>query len=222
MWCIPKVTPEFIVSMEEVLNIYALPYNPKEPVLCFDEKSKELHTETRTPTNTAVGKVRRRDYEYKRNGTCNVFMMVEPKGGYRSAVVTGRRTRVDFGEEIKRIVTLPRYKKATAIHIVLDNLNTHNAQSLVEAFGEKKTQKLMQRIVFHHTPKHASWLNMAEIELSIMERQCTKGRIGDMALLTKKLLAWQTRRNEMNATINWKFSVQDAKKVFKYDAGKLC
>jgi hypothetical protein len=222
MWCIPEVTPEFMVCMEEVLHIYALPYNSKEPVVCFDEKSKELHTETRTPTNTSAGKVRRRDYEYKRNGTCNIFMMVEPKGGYRSTTVTQRRTRVDFAEEIKRIITLPRYKKATTIHIVLDNLNTHNAQSLIEAFGEKMAQKLLRRIVFHHTPKHASWLNMAEIELSIMERQCTKGRIGDMTLLAKKLSAWQTQRNELHATINWKFSVQDAKQVFGYDAGKLC
>ncbi len=215
MWCIPKVTPEFVERMEDVLGCYALPYNANEPLLCFDEKSKELHKETRAIKQTKEGKVRRRDYEYKRNGTRNIFMTVEPKGGYREATVTKRRTRIDFAAEIKRIVESPRYRNAALIHIVLDNLNTHNEQSLINAFGKEGSAALMRRIKFHHTPKHASWLNMAEIELSVMEGQCTKGRIGDASLLEKKLNAWQEMRNEAGAMINWTFTCMEAREKFK-------
>ena len=215
MWCIPKVTPEFVLRMEEVLDLYAKPYNLREPVLCFDEKSKELHKETRRVKQTKEGEVRRHDYEYKRNGTRNIFMTVEPKGGHRETEVTLRRTRSDFAEEIKRISELSRYKEATIIHVVLDNLNTHNEQSLIVAFGKEEAALLMQRIRFHHTPKHASWLNMAEIELSIMEGQCTKRRIPDMHVLQKELRAWQTRRNEEGALMHWRFTRDDARRVFR-------
>lgn len=221
MWCIHKVTPEFIERMEDVLGCYALPYNANEPLLCFDEKSKELHKETRTIEQTKEGKVRRRDYEYKRNGTRNIFMTVEPKGGYRDVRVTKRRTRLDFAKAIKRITEHPRYRNATLIHIVLDNLNTHNEKSLLAAFGEEETAILMRRIKFHHTPKHASWLNMAEIELSVMEGQCTKGRIGDASLLEKKLDAWQAMRNAAHAMINWKFTCAEAREKFKIKT-ELC
>jgi hypothetical protein len=207
--------------MEEVLTLYALPYNLEEPVLCFDEKSKELHGDTRTLHHTKDGAVRRRDYEYKRNGTRNIFMTVEPKGNYRTVRITRRRTRNDFAHEIKRITGLPRYRKATMIHIVLDNLNTHNEQSLLAAFGEDATHALMERVTFHHTPKHASWLNMAEIELSIMEGQCTKGRIPDAPHLKKKLNAWQRERNRLHAGINWKFTTDEARRVFRYGT-ELC
>lgn len=218
MWCIPKVTLEFIERMEDVLALYALPYNEKEPILCFDEKSKELHKESRTLQQcTRTGKVRRRDYEYIRNGTSNIFMTVEPKSGYRSTSVTRRRTRRDFAQEMKRIITLPCYQHATTIHIVLDNLNTHNEKSLIDTFGKEETEYIMKRIRLHYTPKHASWLNMAEVELSVMERQCTKKRIPTRYSLRKELSLWEERRNLSKKTITWKFTVLDAKKVFKYN-----
>jgi hypothetical protein len=206
--------------MEDVLAVYARPYDPDQPVLCFDEKSKELRSDSRMGLPAKEGCVRRRDYEYVRNGTANIFMTVEPKGGYRTALVTTRRTRTDFAHEIRRIIQLPRYKNATTIHIVLDNLNTHFEKSLTDTFEEKETSTIMRRIKFHHTPKHASWLNMAETELSIMERQCTRGRISDDTALREKLRAWQRDRNAARATINWKFTRKDAQNVFnKQGAG---
>lgn len=221
MWCVPNPTPEFIVRMEDVLDLYAFPYNEDEPVICFDEKSKELRGDSREGIPAQEGRIRRRDYEYVRNGTANIFMMVEPKGGYRQATVTAHRTHADFAHEIKRITQLPRFRNVQMLHVVLDNLNTHFEKSLVATFGEKETAAMMRTIQFHHTPKHASWLDMAETELSIMERQCTKGRVSDRGTLRKKLTAWHTKRNDQHATINWKFTKKDARKVFKYRAGKL-
>jgi DDE superfamily endonuclease len=168
MWCIPKLTPEFIERMEDVLDLYAKPYNKKEPVLCFDEKSKELHEDARPHKKTKPHTLRRRDYEYVRKGTKNIFVTVEPKGGYRNVHMTARRTCSDFAHEIKRITSLSRYRNVHKIHIVLDNLNTHYEKSLIATFGEQKTIEMMRRIQFHHTPKHASWLNMAEIEIGVM------------------------------------------------------
>ncbi len=203
--------------MEDVLALYARSYDPLEPVLCIDEKSKQLLSDARQAKPCKAGKPRRIDYEYKRNGTRNIFMTVEPKGGYREARVTARRTKRDFAEEIKHIVTLPRYRDARLVHIVLDNLNTHGAHSLIERFGETEAKRLMHRIAFHHTPKHASWLDMAEIELSVMERQCTGKRMADETTLVANLVAWQERRNNAKATINWKFTVADARKTFKLE-----
>ena len=216
MWCIPKITQEFIAKMEDVLTLYARPYDPKEPVLCFDETSKQLLRETRTGIPCAPHRPRRIDHEYERHGTRNIFMTVEPKGGYRSTKATARRTKIDFSEEIRRIIRLPRYREARKIHIVLDNLNTHGERSLNERFGEKETRRMMRRVSFHHTPKHASWLNMAEIELSVMDRQCTKKRIPSSEALTKDLTAWQVARNRARAIINWSFTTADARKKFKY------
>jgi transposase len=144
-------------------------------------------------------------------------MIVEPRGGYRSTSVTKRRTREDFAKEMNRVVHLARYKNATTIHIVLDNLNTHNEKSLTLLFGKEKTDNIMKRVKFHHTPKHASWLNMAEIELSVMERQCIKKRIATRTHLVRELASWEERRNENREMINGKFTIEDAKKVFKYE-----
>ena len=168
MWVIPTLTPEFIERMEDVLDLYARPYDPREPVLCFDEKSKELRKDAMP---AILGRITRRDYEYVRNGAANVFVAVDPKAGYRTTHATKRRTKADFAREIRRISTLPRYRKAVVIHMVLDNLNTHKARSLMETFGTREAERIMRRVAFHHTPKHASWLNMAEIELSILGRQ---------------------------------------------------
>lgn len=221
MWCIPELTPEFIARMEQLLALYAKPYNPKEPIVCFDEKSKELREDTRPVQTTRQRKVRRRDYEYRRNGTANIFVSVEPKGGYRSVRATKRRTRADFAKELRRIVLLPRYEHAKRIHFVLDNLNTHNEQSLRETFGDDETHQLMKKVKFHYTPKHASWLNMAEIEIGVMSRQAISGRIPTGVKLREQLAAWKTRRNRMQATITWKFTKNRARKKFKYKFAKL-
>lgn len=216
MWVIPTLTPEFIERMENVLDLYAKPYNLKEPVVCFDEKSKELRKDTRPPLPPHSGKVLCRDYEYIRNGTANVFMTVEPKGGYRTTRETAHRKKSDFAHEIRRISMLPRYRNIKMIHIVLDNLNTHFEKSLTETFGAEKTEAMMRRITFYYTPKHASWLNMAEIELSILEKQCLKQRIPDRSALRIHLKAWQARRNRQQMKINWKFTKQDARIKFQY------
>jgi hypothetical protein len=222
MWCIPSVTPEFITRMEHVLDLYAEPYNAREPVICFDEKSKQLLEDTRTPRAMKPNKLRCRDYEYKRNGTRNIFLAVEPKAGFRSTSVTHHRTKTDFAHEIERIISLPRYAEANCIHIVVDNLNTHFEASLIETFGKRKAKNLMRRVQFHYTPKHGSWLNMAEIELSIMGRQCLNRRIPDEALLTREAVAWEQYRNDRHATIQWRFTVHDARRVFReYYKAKL-
>ena len=221
MWCIPTITPEFITRMEEVLTLYARPYDPKEPVLNFDEKSKQLIEDARVLTQTKEGKVRRRDYEYKRNGTRNIFVTVEPKGGYREVTVTTQRKREDFAHEIKRIVDLPRYNEAAIIHIVLDNLNTHFAKSFYQTFSKEEAERILSRIQFHYTPKHASWLNMAEIEIGVLDRQCIKGRIATEKRLVTQIHAWQHERNRQQAMINWKFTVTKAREKFTYSGDKL-
>lgn len=207
--------------MEDILALYALPYNPAEPVLCFDEKSKQLLKNTRKTKPCVPGKPRRADYEYERNGTQHIFMTVEPKGGYRDTQATARRTRSDFAGELRRIIDHPRYKDATIIHIVLDNLNTHFEKSFYQTFAEEEANCILSRIQFHYTPKHASWLNMAEIELSVMERQCTKKCIPNAGALKRELDAWQSYRNNAGATIDWRFTVADARKIFKYKWDKI-
>ena len=217
MWCIPTVNEEFIDRMEHLLTLYAKPYDAKEPLLCFDEKSKQLLKDTRPVKHTRAGRVRQRDYEYERNGTKNIFMAVEPKGGWRAVTVTARRTKIDFAHRMKQLIELPRYAHASQIHIVLDNLNTHFASSLIEAFGTRKAKRILKRITFHYTPKHASWLNMAEIELSILSRQALAGRIPTENALKRRVARWQRRRNKKSAMIQWKFTKEDARRIFKYE-----
>jgi len=202
--------------MEDVLDLYEKPYNAKEPVICFDEKSKQLIADTREIQLAKEGKPKRRDYEYKRNGTRNIFVTVEPKGGHREITVTKRRTRADFAKEIQRIVDLPRYADALKVHIVLDNLNTHFEKSLIETLKKGESERLISKIQFHHTPKHASWLDMAEIEIGILDRQCLKGRISTETKMKTKIEAWKKVRNENGAKINWKFTTKDARVKFKY------
>jgi hypothetical protein len=217
----PKITPEFLKNMEDVLNLYEKPYDSNEPVLCFDEKSKQLIADTRPTQAAKEGRPKRRDYEYKRNGTRNIFVTVEPKGGYREVSVTKRRTKPDFAKEIRRIVDLQRYAKALKIHFVLDNLNTHFEKSLIKTFEKEEVERILARIQFHHTPKHASWLNMAEIEIGILDRQCIRGRIPSEAKLKTKIAAWNAARNGEGAKINWKFTVKEARVKFRYDGMEL-
>jgi hypothetical protein len=202
--------------MENVLDIYAKPYDSQEPVICMDEKSKQLIADTKPIQNTQSGKPRRRDYEYQRNGTRNIFVSVEPKAGYRRVTVTDKRKKIDFAREVDRLLSLKRYQHATVIHLVLDNLNTHNATSFFETFSKVKAERMLEKIRFHHTPKHASWLNMAEIKIGILDRQCIKGRIASEEVLKRKIALWQRSRNKSKMKINWKFTTKDARVKFKY------
>lgn len=216
MWCVPNLTPEFITRMEGLLELYTLPPNPSEPLICMDEKSKQLLHETREPLPMKEGSVLRRDYEYKRNGTRNIFLAVLPHEGKRFSSVTKRRTKKDFAIFIKYLMET-HCANAMKIHLVLDNLNTHFAGSFIEAFGREEADRLLRRIQFHYTPKHASWLNMAEIELSILSNQCIKGRIQNEAVLVRQMRAWEKARNAARATITWSFTVADARKKFHYE-----
>jgi hypothetical protein len=208
--------------MEDILALYEMPYNPCEPVICFDEKSIQLLKDKRPGMPTQPYKPRRKDYEYeyKRNGTRDLFVVVEPKRGYRNVTVTKRCTNQDFAREIHRLATI-QYKNAQCIHIVLDNLNTHFEKSLIETFGIQKTNALMRRIQFHYTPVHASWLNMAEIEVSILSRQCLSRRIPTEIELHTTIGAWQKRRNQQEVKIHWKFTRTDARKAFNYKTSEL-
>lgn len=215
MWCIPTITKEFVVRMENLLDLYTEAPNPDEPLLCMDEKSKQLLKETRTPIPMKPGRPKRADYEYERNGTRNIFLAVAPHEGGRFLSVRKRRTKQDFAEFIKYLLN-ERYADAKKIHLVWDNLNTHFPFSFFAAFPKAEAERLLQRIQFHYTPKHASWLNLAEIELSILSNQCVKGRIGTAQRLEKNIRAWEEARNAAKATIRWKFTVADARKKFSY------
>ena len=179
--------------MEDVLDLYTEPYDPKCPVVCFDEKPLQLLEETRLSRPVAPGQPALVDYEYRRNGTANLFMAVEPLAGWRRVTVTERRTKVDFAAEMKRLVDLD-YPDADRIRVVLDNLNTHRPASLYDAFPPQEARRLLRRLEFHYTPKHGSWLNMAEAELSVLSGQCLDRRIADLAILAREVSAWTRGR----------------------------
>lgn len=195
--------------MYGVLGIYARPYQAQEPVICVDEKSKQLLGQTRSPLPAQPGQLTKEDYEYKRAGTRNIFVAVEPKGGRRLVEVTRRRAKPDFVAFIKNLVEKV-YASATTIHLVLDNLNTHFRQTFVDVLGEPAATELLRRVEFHYTPKHASWLNMAEIEIGIMDRQCTGQRIASAEQLQAEVQEWQQQRNAEKRGIEWRFTRQDA------------
>lgn len=176
MWCIQALTPEYRKRMYRLLDLYKADHDPGYPVVCLDEKSKQLLQDARAPLAAGPGKPQKYDYEYKRKGTCNVFVAVAPQEGRRVVKVTDRRAKEDFAHFVADLVEV-HFAQATRIQLVLDNLNTHFAGSLIETFGESKAQQLLKKVEFIHTPVHASWLNMAEIEIGVMDRQCTGGRI---------------------------------------------
>jgi len=209
MWCIGKLTTEYRQRMYDLLDLYARPYQKNEPVVCVDEKSKQLLEQPRAPIAATPGKPIKEDYEYKRAGTRNIFMAIEPKGGHRQAEVTAHRTKSDFVKFIGHLVK-EVYVGAQKIHLVLDNLNTHFRSSFEEVLGVKQATQLLKRVEFHYTPKHASWLNMAEIEIGIMDRQCTGRRLPNEQTLRSEVVAWKDRRNQARSTIDWKFTRQDA------------
>ncbi len=209
MWCIGRITEEYRERMYDVLGLYAKPYDAAEPVVCLDEKSKQLLEQTRRPLPTWPGQVAKEDYEYRRAGTRNLFVAVEPQAGHREVAVTQRRTKRDFVEFVQRLAQVV-YAGAHIIHLVLDNLNTHFRASFEEVMGLEVATEFLARVRFHYTPKHASWLNMAEIEIGILDRQCTGRRIGDETRLRSEVLAWKQRRNQARCRIEWKFTRQDA------------
>jgi hypothetical protein len=213
-WCIPEVSAEFVACMEDVLDLYAEPYDARRPKVNFDETSKQLIAETRSPLPAKPGQPERFDYEYERAGTRNLFLCVEPQAGWRQVSVTEQRTMKDFAQQMKWLVD-ERYPQAEVIRVVLDNLNTHKAASLYEAFAPEEARRIVKKLEFHYTPKHGSWLNMAEIELSVLQRQCLNGRVPDEATLTREVAAWEKERNEKQATIDWRFSVTDARDKLK-------
>jgi hypothetical protein len=204
------VNAEFVAAMEDVLELYAEPYDAKRPTVTFDETSKQLIQETRAPLPATPGRGQRYDYEYKRNGTRNVFMMCEPQAGWRHITITERRTKRDFAHQMKWLVD-ERYPDAEVIRVVLDNLNTHKVASLYEAFAPSEARRIAKKLALHPTPKHGSWLNMAEIELSILQRQCLDCRIPDAETLKREVAAYEQRRNAQKATIDWQFTVADAR-----------
>ena len=212
MWCVPKLNKEFKSRMEVLLKLYAKPYDKNNPIICLDEKSYQLLGNTRKSTLPKPGEIAKQDYEYKRKGTACIFVAVEPKGKRRYTKVSKRRTRIDFAHFVYGLISL--YPNAKIINIVLDNLNTHNEKSFVKAFGKEKAKEIMSRIKFYYTPKHASWLNMAEIEISVLSRQCLKSRIPAMDKLKSRVQSWQDNRNSEKIGINWSFTKKDAKNVF--------
>jgi hypothetical protein len=213
-WCIPTITPGFLRLMENILQLYAQPYNPHRPMVCFDEKLVQLLAHLRPPLPCDVGKAWREDYEYKRNSTRNLFMLAEPKAGQRQVLVTRRRTKQHFAYAVRYLVDV-LYPDAECIDVVLDNLNTHHYHSLVEFFGKPEADRIMSRLCFHFTPNHASWLNMAEIELSVLTQQCLSRRIPDEWTLATEIIAWETNRNSAKTPIRWTFTLDDARQVFR-------
>jgi hypothetical protein len=195
--------------MYELLDLYARPYDAREPVICVDEKAKQLLRETRRPMPARPGALARQDYEYERAGTCNIFVAVEPLGGRRTTQVTARRTKLDFVGFICRMLRRG-YTRARKVHLVLDNLNVHWRQSFEEVLGCRTAATVLRRIQFHYTPTHASWLNMAEIEIGVLQRQCLARCAGAQTLLAGEVAAWQRRRNAARCGIEWSFTRRDA------------
>jgi transposase len=210
MWCVPKVDSEYVARMEDVLDLYAEEPEPKRPVVCFDETPRQLIGEARVPIPVEPGKPARRDYEYVRNGTANVFMFVDVNRPWRHAKVTDQRTCVDFAECMRDLVD-EHYPAAERIRVVMDNLSTHSAGALYQAFEPAEARRILRKLEFHFTPKHASWLNMVEIEIGVMVAQCLNRRIADKTTLIREIAAWERRRNRSQATVNWMFTVERAR-----------
>ena len=196
--------------MEDVLDVYERPYDPKRPVVCMDEKPYQLLGEVREPLAIRPGDTQKLDFEYVRNGTCSIFAFVEALGGVHHASVRERRTAVDWAEEIRYLVDV-MYPDAEKIVLVMDNLNTHRPASLYKRYSPKQAKRILDRLELHFTPKHGSWLNIAEIELNVMTRQCLSRRIASLPVLRSDLSAWEVERNHIAAKVNWQFTTTDAR-----------
>jgi hypothetical protein len=204
------VGADFVWRMEDVLDLYAQPYDARRPVLCFDEQPYQLVEEVRTPLPRAPGRPERVDYEYRRRGTANLFLLFEPLAGRRHVEVTERRTAVDFAHQMRALVDV-HYPAAERIAVVLDNLSTHSPAALYQAFPPAEARRLLGRLEFRYTPKHGSWLNMAELEFSVLGRQCLDRRVPDRETLQRAIAAWEAARNAARATVQWRFTVAAAR-----------
>ena len=210
----PDANAAFVAGMEDVLEVYQRPHDPEHPVVCLDETSKQLVAETRVPIAATPGRAARYDDEYKRNGTANLFMVFAPLEGWRHVEVTDRHTAVDYTQVLKTIADL-NFPKAKKIALVQDNLNTHKPASLYEAFPAAEARRLVERFEWHYTPKHGSWLDMAESELSVLSGQCLDRRIADKQTLTEEVAAWENSRNKKHVKADWQFTTADARVKLK-------
>lgn len=212
MWCIPpNQDAAFVCQMEQVLEVYERPYDPKHPVVGMDEQPKQLISETRQPIPAAPGRPERVDYEYVREGVCVVWMFVEPLGGWRDVRVTDTKTAVDWARQVQALVDDPRYAEAERIALVCDNLNTHTLTALYQAFEPAEALRIAHKLELVHTPKHGSWLNVAEPELSVLTRQCLGRRISCRDEVAREAEAWDERRNARQVEIEWQFTTEDAR-----------
>jgi len=206
----PEANAEFVCAMEDVLELYHEPYDPLRPVVCFDESPKQLISETRTPLPLEPGQPLRYDYEYERHGTCNLFMFCQPLCAWRHVEVTDHRTMIDYAHCMRDLVDR-FFPDAEVVRVVQDNLSTHKPAALYEAFPPAEARRILERLEFHFTPKHGSWLNMAEIELNVVNGQCLDRRIADKETLITEVSAWERKRNQHASTVNWQFTTADAR-----------
>lgn len=212
MWCIPpEQDAAFVCHMEQVLEVYKRPYDPAHPVVCMDEQPKQLISEVSPAAPVAAGQPARLDYEYVREGVCNVWMFVEPLGGWRDVAVTDTRTGPDWARQVKRLADDPRYGQAERITLVCDNLNTHHLSWLYQAFEPGEALRIASKLELVHTPKHGSWLNVAEIELNVLIRQCLARRIDTVEEVQAEVSAWQNHRDNLQAKVNWQFTTETAR-----------
>jgi transposase len=210
MWCIAKVDAEYVARMEDVLDLYAEAPDPDRPVICFDESPTQLIGEVRAPIPAKPGRLERYDYEYRRNGTANLFVFLDAHRSWRTVKVTDRRAAEDFAQCMRDLVDV-HFPRAPTIRVVLDNLSTHSAAALYQAFPPQEARRILRRLEFHHTPKHASWLNMVEIEIGVLRAQCLDRRIDSRDRLVSEIEAWERRRNASGERINWMFSTEQAR-----------
>jgi hypothetical protein len=211
MWCIPpKQNAAFVAAMEQVLDVYQRPYDPRFPVICMDESNKQLIGEGQSPLPMQPGQAKRQDCNYERHGTGNLFIAFEPARGQRAVTVTKRRTRQDWAQFIQSLID-ELYPRAERVTLVCDQLNTHHLASLYETFTPEEAHRLARKLEIVHTPKHGSWLNMAEIEFSALSRQCLDRRITDLGMLAAEVTAWAQERNQHATTVHWRFTTADAR-----------
>ena len=217
MWCIPpEQDAAFVCQMEQVLEVYQRPYDPRRPVVCMDEQPKQLISEVNPPESAAPGQPARMDYEYVREGVCTVWMFVEPLGGWRNAPVTTTKTAVDWAQQVKELVDESRFRQAERITLVCDNLNTHGLASLYQAYAPAEALRIAQKLDLVHTPKHGSWLNVAESELSVLTRQCLARRIAQQDTVSAEAAAWTRARNAKQTGVDWQFTTADARLRLKH------
>jgi hypothetical protein len=217
------VSAEFVWRMAELLGLYAEPYDPQYPVICVDESPYQLVSEARQPLPMVPGQLLRYDYEYRREGTCNLFMLFQPLQGWRHVKVTDRRTAKDFAYCMQELVDV-HFPKAAVISVVLDNLNTHTPAALYEAFPPAEARRLLRKLDWRYTPKHGSWLNMAEIEFAVVSKQGLDQRLPTQERVRRTTTAWETQRNAVQATVNWRFTIAKARRKLKrlYPSQPLC